>query len=274
MANYAIGDIQGCWHELQLLLQLICFNPNRDRVLLLGDLVNRGDASLEVLRWAYQHQDCVDLLLGNHDIHLIARYYGCAPAHRKDTLETVLQAQDVQLLISWLRQQPLLRYQHGILFVHAGLAPQWQLNEAVMLAQEVNNYLSGEDYLSLLAHVYGNEPCLWQPQLRGWDRLRLIINGMTRIRCVDQYGALDFSYKGTLAAKPAHLLPWFAVPWRATADHCVVCGHWSALGLYQQKNIIALDSGCIWGGALSALRIEDRKIFQVPSSRPQRFLSK
>lgn len=263
MATYAIGDIQGCYQPLQQLLELIQFNPRQDTLWLAGDLVNRGPGSLEVLRWAYQHRDSLRVVLGNHDLHLLAVDAGHGKHSDEDTLKPILNAPDKTTLLDWLRQQKLVHREHGWLMVHAGLLPQWSADDAERLSREVEKRLQRDDYRDFLAHMYGNKPQRWDESLHGKDRLRLIVNAMTRMRLVTRDGDIDLKFKGELENSPPELLAWFDAADRRSADTPIVCGHWSALGLKLSENLCALDSGCLWGGDLTALRLEDRQIVQV-----------
>lgn len=263
MATYAIGDIQGCYQPLQQLLELIQFNPRQDTLWLAGDLVNRGPGSLEVLRWAYQHRDSLRVVLGNHDLHLLAVDAGHGKHSDEDTLQPILNAPDKTTLLDWLRQQKLVHREHGWLMVHAGLLPQWSADDAERLSREVEKRLQRDDYRDFLAHMYGNKPQRWDESLHGKERLRLIVNAMTRMRLVTRDGDIDLKFKGELEHAPPELLAWFDAADRRSADTPIVCGHWSALGLKLSENLCALDSGCLWGGDLTALRLEDRQIVQV-----------
>lgn len=263
MATYAIGDIQGCYQPLQQLLELIRFNPRQDTLWLAGDLVNRGPGSLEVLRWAYQHRDSLRVVLGNHDLHLLAVDAGHGKHSDEDTLQPILNAPDKTTLLDWLRQQKLVHREHGWLMVHAGLLPQWSADDAERLSREVEKRLQRDDYRDFLAHMYGNKPQRWDESLHGKERLRLIVNAMTRMRLVTRDGDIDLKFKGELEHAPPELLAWFDAADRRSADTPIVCGHWSALGLKLSENLCALDSGCLWGGDLTALRLEDRQIVQV-----------
>lgn len=264
MATYAIGDIQGCFHSFQALLSEIGLQPATDRLWLVGDIINRGAGSLEMLRWAYEHQDSLDMVLGNHDLHALAVAAGFVPLHKSDTLQPLLDAADADRLLHWLRQQPLVHRDQGYLMVHAGLLPQWSADDAVSLAAEVESVLRGPGYLAYLAKMYGNQPAHWQEGLQGMDRLRLITNAMTRIRTCTPAGELNLKFAGEVEKIPAGYLPWFDVPGRRSAGSPIVFGHWSALGLQLRADISALDTGCLWGGKLTAMRLEDRAIFQVP----------
>ncbi|MCB5191249.1 symmetrical bis(5'-nucleosyl)-tetraphosphatase [Methylobacillus arboreus] len=264
MATYAIGDIQGCYHSFLSLLDAIQFDPANDKLWLVGDLINRGSGSLETLRWAKAHEASLVMVLGNHDLHALAVAEGYVRAHRSDTLQPIFDAPDRKELLEWLRFRPMVHADGGLVMVHAGLLPQWDGGQALELGQEVEKALRGDQYQDFLAHMYGNYPLRWNASLQGMDRLRMITNAMTRLRVCTPEGDMDFQFKGALADMPAGTLPWFDVPSRRSADATVIFGHWSALGLQQRDNLYALDTGCLWGGKLTALRLEDRKTFQVP----------
>jgi bis(5'-nucleosyl)-tetraphosphatase (symmetrical) len=263
MATYAIGDIQGCYHAFRALLKRIAFNPAHDTLWLVGDIVNRGSGSLAVLRWCYQHQRSIKLVLGNHDLHALVVAHGIKSAHKDDTLQPILDAPDGQELLIWLRHQPLMIAENGYAMVHAGLLPQWTISEALSYAAEVAHALQAPDYEIFLAQLYGNTPSLWHTDLIGMDRLRAITNAMTRMRICAPSGALEFAFKKDLSLVPPGYLPWFEVHNRQSQDMQIICGHWSALGLYMQHQIVALDTGCLWGGQLTAFCLETRVITQV-----------
>ncbi|QDQ26357.1 symmetrical bis(5'-nucleosyl)-tetraphosphatase [Chitinimonas arctica] len=265
MASYAIGDVQGCYQEFMALLHRVAFRPTSDRLYLVGDLVNRGPDSLSVLRWLYTNRHCARVVLGNHDLHLLAVHEGLAKTKGKDTLAAVLEAPDAPLLMGWLREQPLVRQEGRHVFVHAGLLPAWTVAQARSLSGEVELQLSGDSYRLFLQHMYGNVPSHWQDDLAGWDRLRLVVNACTRMRMVDEDGGLAMEFKGEPAQAPDALRPWFDASERASRDNTIVCGHWSALGLLVRDDVVALDTGCVWGGSLTAIRLEDGRIFQEPS---------
>jgi bis(5'-nucleosyl)-tetraphosphatase (symmetrical) len=265
MATYAIGDIQGCYHAFQALLKRIKFNLEKDTLWLAGDIINRGSGSLAVLRWCYQHRDHIQMVLGNHDLHAIAIAHGIRKSSRSDTLQPIFDAPDADVLLTWLRHQPLMVANDDYVMVHAGLLPQWQLSDALAYAKEVEAALQGDAYVNFLANMYGNSPNVWHNHLRGYCRLRAITNAMTRMRVCTEGGALDFDFKGQLADVPEGLVPWFDLPGRASRNQQLIVGHWSALGLYQRENITALDTGCLWGGKLTAMCLETKKIMQVDS---------
>jgi len=268
MAIYAVGDIQGCYVELQQLLEQVRFDPAQDRLWLVGDLVNRGPGSLAVLRLVKSLGDSAVTVLGNHDLHLLAVAKGVAELHRSDTLDELLNAPDRDELLHWLRNQRLLHAQDGYVLVHAGLLPQWSVAQAESLAREVETALRGDDYATFLARMYGNNPHGWDDGLTGYKRLRVIVNAFTRMRICTKEGEMEFKFKGEVKNIPAGYLPWFDVPGRASTDATVIFGHWSALGLLHRKDAIALDTGCLWGGPMSAIRLDDRKLFQAACNNP------
>lgn len=266
MATYAVGDIQGCFGELQRLLARIRFS-RRDRLWLAGDLVNRGPHSLEVLRWARSLGDRVTVVLGNHDLHLLAVAYDLAPNKHRDTLGPILEAPDRGELLDWLRRQKLVHREMGYVMVHAGLLPQWTVAKALRLAGEVEAMLRGPRPRRLFETMYGDEPARWKDGLRGPDRRRVVINALTRMRMLTPSGKIDLGYSGSLEDAPTGLVPWFDYPGRRSAGTPIVCGHWAALGLFQREDLFSLDSGCAWGRSLTALRLEDRRVFQVRCRR-------
>ena len=268
MAIYAVGDIQGCHAELVQLLDHIKFDLAADQLWLVGDLVNRGPGSLEVLRLVKGLGDSAITVLGNHDLHLLAVAEGVAELHRSDTLNEVLNAHDRDELLHWLRNQRLLHAEGGYVLVHAGLLPQWSVEQAVSLAHEVEHALRGENHAVFLARMYGNAPHQWDDKLTGYKRLRVVVNAFTRMRICTKEGEMEFRFKGEVENIPAGYLPWFDVPGRASRDATVIVGHWSALGLLLRKDVIALDTGCLWGGPLTAIRLEDRQLFQVECNNP------
>jgi bis(5'-nucleosyl)-tetraphosphatase (symmetrical) len=268
MATYAIGDIQGCGVEFRQLLEQIKFDPARDKVWLVGDLVNRGPDSLQVLRLVRSLGDSAVTVLGNHDLHLLAVAEGVAEQHRTDTLDEVLHAPDRAELLLWLRQQRLLHAEGGHVLVHAGLLPQWSVAQASQLAREVESALRGPDYAIFLARMYGNAPHAWDDSLEGYKRLRVIVNAFTRMRICTPQGEMEFRFKGEVQDIPEGYLPWYEVPRRKSREATVIFGHWSALGLKVEPRVIALDTGCLWGGPMTAIRLEDRELFQVECKNP------
>jgi len=266
MATYAIGDIQGCHDELSRLLDYIGFSRDRDQLWLVGDLVNRGPRSLEVLRYVMALGHRAVTVLGNHDLHLVMQAEGYGKASSEDTLEAVLAAPDKEQLMAWLRSRPLFHDAGEYAMVHAGLLPQWDVAQAEALSGEVSAALQVPGYRDFLAQMWGSEPAAWHDGLVGWDRLRVVVNAMTRMRFCTPEGVMEFHTKGEVVNAPAGHLPWFEVPGRKSTDSVLVTGHWSALGLKLLPNLLALDSGCLWGGHLTALRLEDRQVFQVDCS--------
>jgi bis(5'-nucleosyl)-tetraphosphatase (symmetrical) len=267
MATYAIGDIQGCYDSLRRLLDLCAFDPAVDRLWLVGDLVNRGPNSLETLRLIKSFGPAALTVLGNHDLYLLMVAEGGAKFRGKDdTLQGILDAPDRDELLAWLRQQPLCHTEDGFCLVHAGLLPQWTAARARELAREVEAKLQGDGFRDFVLNLWGSEPAGWSDELKGWSRLRVIVNAMTRMRFCTPDGIMEFKVKGKLANAPAGHIPWFDLPDRKSADSVLVTGHWSALGLKITPNLLALDSGCLWGGHLTALRLEDRQVFQVDCS--------
>jgi bis(5'-nucleosyl)-tetraphosphatase (symmetrical) len=264
MATYAIGDVQGSFEELQALLDAIGFERAKDSLWFVGDLVNRGPASLATLRFVRDLGDRALTVLGNHDLHLLALAQGSVKGREDDTLGDVIAAPDRDALLDWLRHRPMAHVASNYALVHAGLLPQWDVATAKALAGEVETELRGPRHREFLAQLYGSRPDRWSDGLRGADRLRVIVNAMTRLRFCTPEGVMEFHTKGETVKAPPGYLPWFEVPGRKSADHTLICGHWSALGLHIAPNLLALDSGCVWGGRLSAVRLEDRRLYQVP----------
>lgn len=264
MATYAIGDVQGCYDALRRLLDQISFDPIVDRLWLAGDLINRGPQSLATLRFVRSLGDRAITVLGNHDLHWLAVAHGGRKG-RRDTLDELQQAPDRVELIDWLRARPLLHVEGKVAMVHAGLAPQWTVEEARRCASDVEAMLRNDDYASLLGQMYGDEPDRWDPELAGIPRLRFIINCLTRLRYCSAEGRIDPLPKGTPGSQPAGLMPWFAVPSPRWAGTTIICGHWSTLGRvhWPEYGVWGLDTGCVWGERLTALRIDDWKIFQT-----------
>ena len=257
MAVYAIGDLQGCLDPLRRLLDTIRFDPTKDTLWFAGDLVNRGPQSLEVLRFVHALPSVVTVL-GNHDLHLLAVASGQASVKKRDTFEALLGANDREVLLAWLRQRPLLHHDAmlGYTLVHAAMLPQWDLVTAIGLAREAETYIARSDRNELFTHMYGDSPDHWQDQLGGWARVRVIINAFTRLRYCDSEGRMDLRPKGRPGTQAPHLLPWFQVPERRSRNLRVVFGHWSTLGVWNSDGVIGLDSGCLWGGRLTAVRLD------------------
>ena len=268
---YLVGDVQGCDDALARLLAQIAFSPSRDRLVLLGDLVNRGPASRAVLQRVAALGNAVVCLLGNHDLHLLAVAHGVRPLHKGDTFSDVLDADDAPRWIDWLKQQKLAHLEAGWLCVHAGVVPQWSADDTLALADEVHTLLRGSDLADFLPHLYGNEPSTWSDTLTGADRQRFVINALTRLRFCTAEGRLDFKTKEGAGAAPAGQMPWFEVPGRATAAQPMAFGHWSTLGLVNQPTLLATDTGCVWGGCLTAVRVDGgrRDVLQVTCAQSQ-----
>jgi bis(5'-nucleosyl)-tetraphosphatase (symmetrical) len=267
MSTYAIGDIQGCLDPLKKLLNVIQFDPTHDTLWFTGDLVNRGPQSLETLRYIKNLGEKTRIVLGNHDLHLLAVAHQAHAGWEEDTLNAILQSPDRDELISWLIQQPLLHYDDSLQFLmtHAGLAPSWNLQTAQQLAHEVETILRGAEAKNFFHHMYGNEPHHWNSELTGWDRLRCITNYFTRIRFCHPDGSMELKSKGKM--DESNLIPWFKVPQRKNADIKIIFGHWAALGgKTNTPHTYALDTGCIWGFCLTAMRLEDEKRFSVKCS--------
>jgi len=264
MALYAIGDIQGCYCCLQRLLDTIHFDPTSDQLWFVGDLVNRGPDSLGTLRFIKSLGASAISVLGNHDLHLIASAYGIGKIHSRDTIQSILDAPDCADLINWLRNRPLMHAEQNYCLVHAGLAPQWTIDEARKLAHEVEYVLNSNDIVHFLAHMHGNQPDTWNNQLKGWDRLRFITNAFTRIRYCSVDGALQMKNKQSPEKTTNGLVPWFQLNNQRSQSTTIIFGHWSTLGLQLNAQYIALDTGCVWGGHLTAVCLGDhRQVFQV-----------
>lgn len=263
MSTYAIGDLQGCHASLQALLDKIGFVSTEDRLWFVGDLVNRGPQSLACLRFVRSLGDRAVVVLGNHDLHLLAVAEGVSKLGKRDTLQPILDAPDRADLLDWLCRQKLLHVDERYLMVHAGLLPQWSLTKAMALAGEIEAMLRGPNRRAFLKDMYGNEPSRWDETLTGKSRHRLVANALTRMRILNDNNELDLEFKGELDAIPQGMAPWFAKRHASLADKTILAGHWSALGLHVLPNFIGLDTGCAWGRQLTAFRLEDRAIFQV-----------
>ena len=270
MPTYAIGDVQGCMAELESLLSACAFDPASDALWFVGDLVNRGPDSLAVLRYVRALGSAATTVLGNHDLHLLCLSEGFGRPRKDDTLEKVLDAPDREPLLAWLRERKMIHVTAGHVLVHAGLLPQWTPDKARRLGGEVEHALRGPGYREFLRRLYGSEPAEWDEALEGQDRLRVIVNAMTRMRFCTASGRMEFNAKAGLDAAPPGYRPWFEVPGRRSEGHTLVCGHWSALGLRREPGLLALDTGCVWGGMLTAVRLEDGALYQVPSLSPLR----
>jgi bis(5'-nucleosyl)-tetraphosphatase (symmetrical) len=268
MSHYAIGDIQGCHAELCQLLEFIGFSPRSDRLWLVGDLVNRGPESLAVLREVKALGESTVTVLGNHDFHLLTVAAGHTKPHRHDTIAPILEAHDRDELLHWLQRRPLVADDGEHLLVHAGLLPAWTPETALSLSREVEAMLASERADAFLRELYGDEPATWQDSLAGFDRLRVVVNACTRLRFCDAGGAMEFKEKRGPSRAPEGFRPWFEHEHRASAGRTIVCGHWSTLELKLTPNLLMLDSGCLWGGTLTAIRLDDRRVYQVPSRAP------
>jgi bis(5'-nucleosyl)-tetraphosphatase (symmetrical) len=270
--HYLVGDLQGCCDAFERLLAEIGFSPSRDSLTVLGDLVNRGPQSLAVLRRMRALGPAADALLGNHDLHLLAVAERVRPEHRTDTLREILESPEREAWLEWVRARPLALQRHGWLCVHAGVAPAWTAFRTLALAAEVQTMLRGPDLAGFLPLMYGNEPARWSDALEGADRWRYVINVLTRIRFVDaRDGTLDFKAKDGAGAAPPGLVPWFEAPGRASEGTPIAFGHWSTLGLVNRPDLLSLDTGCVWGGALTAVRVDGgrREVIQVACEQAQ-----
>lgn len=261
---YFIGDVQGCCEQLRELLEKIEQVSPGAYYLFAGDLINRGPQSLQSLRLVRDLQSAgrAESVFGNHDLHLLAVAKGIRAAHHSDTLDEILQAPDCDVLLDWLRRRPLAILEQGHLLIHAGLFPQWSAQQTLALAGEVENMLRSDDWVAVLRDMYGNLPDRWDEALQGPDRWRCIINALTRMRFCSSDGRMDFSSKDGADCPPPGCAAWFDLP-RASSDNCVVFGHWSTLGLLLRPGLISLDTGCVWGGQLTAVRLHDHSVIQV-----------
>ncbi len=262
MSTYVIGDVQGCDVSLEALVAQLRIRPKTDRLWFVGDLVNRGPGSLQVLRWLSRSGPAVDAVLGNHDLHLLAVSVGARRPSASDTIEPILQAPDREELLAWLRQRPLAIAHDKNLIVHAGVHPDWSMADTLGYADEVSRRLQSQHWVDFLHELYGDSPAHWRDGLRGVARLRTIVNVLTRLRYLGPNKTLEMKPKMSPAKAPAPLVPWFDHPQRKTQRQTLVVGHWSTLGLVMRPDLIALDSGCVWRGYLSAVRLEDRRLVQ------------
>lgn len=260
---FVIGDVQACYQSLQHLLHTIENIEPTARIWFTGDIVNRGPRSLDALRLLYDNQERYLTVLGNHDLHLLAAASGLRLPHHSDTFTDILKAQDRDQLIDWLRHQPLIHYEAPYLLVHAGLLPQWTAKQAIGLAKEVEAILRGPHWLDFLKLMYSDHPCEWSEQLAGFERARCILNALTRLRFCTEQGAMEFTTKDSTGQAPPGYIPWFEVPSRKAKDVTILFGHWSALGLMLKENLIALDTGCVWGRELTAIQLPQRTIYQT-----------
>jgi bis(5'-nucleosyl)-tetraphosphatase (symmetrical) len=273
MATYAIGDVHGCFETLQRLLRKVGYDPGRDRLWFVGDLINRGPGSLAMLRWAAEQGDRIVVVLGNHDLHLLARAAGVSEAKKRDNLESVLEAPDRDDLLAWLQGRPLVHREGELLLVHAGLFPEWTPAQAESLAREVEARLRGEKATKLLAAAEQKAPVRWTESLSGPERAQVALAGFARLRALEADGRMCADFSGPPALAPKGCRPWFEAPGRKSAGATVIFGHWAALGLKIGQGIAALDSGASWGRELTALRLDDWRIFQEPAWESSKGLS-
>jgi bis(5'-nucleosyl)-tetraphosphatase (symmetrical) len=269
MAVYAIGDVQGCYDPLQRLIEHIRFDPSRDRLWFVGDLVNRGPDSLGALRYIKQLGRAASVVLGNHDLFLLAVSAGITTPGPQDTIQAIMDAPDRDELLDWVRRQPLLYRERPFLLVHAGLLPQWSLGEAEALAREAEAALQSDRYASVLRALYPSKHLQWSSELTGSIRLATIIKVLTRLRACSPTGIMESSYSGPPERIPPGFQPWFDITERRHREATIICGHWASLGLHCRENLLAIDSGCVWGRELTAVRLEDRQVYQVPCNGGQ-----
>lgn len=258
MSVYAIGDVQGCYDDLMALLDHIHFNEQTDQLWFAGDMVNRGPKNLQTVRFIKSLGENAVSVLGNHDLHLLAMAYGYRTPKKRDTFQDILEAEDADELLEWIRHRPILHHDKnlGYTLIHAGLAPQWDLPMALSCAEELEKTLRGPHYTDFFEEMYGDEPAVWSDSLSGNERLRFIVNCLTRMRFCDENGRLDMEENGPPGSQPSRLIPWFTVPDRASRDMKIICGHWSRLSYYNADGVYALDTGCVWGRGLTALKID------------------
>jgi bis(5'-nucleosyl)-tetraphosphatase (symmetrical) len=269
---YLLGDLQGCGDPLARMLDEVAFSPSSDHLYVLGDLVNRGPDSLGVLQRLSALGASATCLLGNHDLHLLAVAQGVRKPHKNDTVRQILEAPDREHWLNWLRHQKLAEQAHGWLMVHAGVLPQWDAAQTLSLAAEVEARLQGPDLATFLPLMYGNEPARWRDDLQGPERLRCVINSLTRLRFCSADGTMEFATKEGACGSPEGYMPWFEVPGRRTHGVPVAFGHWSTLGLINRDDLLSLDTGCVWGGQLTAVRLTDtgREVIQIPCPQAQK----
>ncbi len=276
MSTYAIGDLQGCYAELQDLLNKINFDESKDKLWFVGDLVNRGPDSLKCLRYVKSLEKKAKTVLGNHDLHLLAIANKVRQPHRNDTFDEILNADDANDLLDWIRHLPLLVHDKDLNFtmIHAGLPPQWSLKKAKELAKETESLLQSDKFTDFIHNMYGDKPDTWSKTLSGDDHHRFIVNCFTRIRYLEETGKLNLEENNAPGTQAKNLIPWYALANRKTNKDKIIFGHWSTVTLgeerkFKQYNVYPLDTGCLWGGELTAMRLEDEKIFSVPSRKPK-----
>lgn len=264
MARYAIGDIQGCYTQLMQLIDKIGFNPSKDVLYLVGDLVNRGRESLKVLKWVYDNQDNIVCVLGNHDIYLIGRYASVIKADEDETIGEILNTNDAAKLIDYLRRQPLIFHDNEYILAHAGIYPKADFNTLIYLNNVISNHLQSNDYPFFIHKIFGNKPNHWEDSLDLTQKMKFVVNSSTRMRFlkIKDY-ALDYKNKGNPSNPPEDLIPWFKVKFDKSITKKIIFGHWASLGLYNADNVISLDTGCVWGRKLTAINLENFDIFQV-----------
>lgn len=264
MARYAIGDVQGCYSQLIQLIDKIDFNPSRDVLYFVGDLVNRGPESYNVLKWIYKHQDNIICVLGNHDIYLLGRYANVVKPDPEETIGEILLSKEANKLIDYLRRQPLVFHDSNYILSHAGVYPRIDFNTLIYLNNIIGNYLQSSEYALFIDRIFGNKPHYWSNELELIHKMKFVINSTTRMRFLNiQDYSLDYKYKGEFTNKPANLIPWFNVDFDRSINKQIIFGHWAALGFYQDNKVIALDTGCVWGRKLTAINLENLEIFQV-----------
>ncbi len=267
MARYAIGDIQGCYKQFMEILDLIDFNPSHDVLYLVGDLVNRGPQSLEVLKWVYKNQDSVINVLGNHDIYLLARYNHLVKPDDEDTLSDVIRDKNIHKYINWLRSCPLIYHDNQIILVHAGVYPRMDFNDLLHINHSISNHLKAADYPQFIESIFGNKPNHWDSSMDSIKKMKFVVNACTRMRLLNRNDfSLDYKFKGLLGNAPEDLVPWFHVKFDSSIDKKIVFGHWAALGFFHDHKYLALDTGCVWGRKLTAVNLENYEIHQVAYS--------
>lgn len=267
MARYAIGDIQGCYKQFIQLLNLIDFNPGKDVLYLVGDLVNRGPKSLEVIKWIYKNQDRVINVLGNHDIYLLARYNHLGKIDNGDTLADLIRDKNILKYIDWLRSAPLVFHDNDYIMAHAGIYPQMSFNELLQLNHAISSHLKSPEYPHFIEQIFGNKPNVWNNEHSSLKKMKFALNACTRMRFLDRVDySLDFKYKGELGNMPEHLMPWFQAPFHKTINKKIIFGHWAALGFFHEQRYISLDTGCVWGRKLTALNLDTFQLHQVAYS--------
>lgn len=264
MARYAIGDVQGCYSQLIKLIDKIEFNPSKDVLYFVGDLVNRGPESLNVLKWVYKYQDNIICVLGNHDIYLLGRYANVLKPDSDETIGEILLSREANKLIDYLRRQPLVFHDSNYILSHAGVYPKINFNNLIYLNNIISNYLQSSDYAFFIHRIFGNKPNYWDDEFELILKMKFVINSSTRMRLLKSHDySLDYKYKGEFVDRPADLIPWFKVDFDPSINKKIIFGHWAALGFYQDENVLSLDTGCVWGRKLTAVNLENQEIFQI-----------